>query len=66
MRAGEIKNLPTAVFHRSGEFPQRNTGRRIIETGGDPADIAVETKRDRVAVPFVARNLVEIWQLPAR
>ena len=41
-------------------------GRPIIRTGGDPADIAVDTKRNRVAVPFVARNLVEIWQLPAR
>ena len=29
-----------------------------------PADIGVDTKRNRVAVPFVARNLVEIWQLP--
>jgi hypothetical protein len=41
-------------------------GRPIIRTGGAPADIAVDTKRNRVAVPFVARNLVEIWQLPAR
>jgi hypothetical protein len=41
-------------------------GRAIIKTGGEPADIAVDTKRNRVAVPFVARNLVEIWQLPAR
>jgi hypothetical protein len=41
-------------------------GRPIIRTGGEPADIAVDTKRNRVAVPFVARNLVEIWQLPAR
>jgi hypothetical protein len=42
------------------------TGRPIIRTGGAPADIAVDTKRNRVAVPFVSRNLVEIWQLPAR
>jgi hypothetical protein len=41
-------------------------GRPIIRTGGAPADIAVDTKRNRVAVPFVSRNLVEIWQLPAR
>lgn len=40
------------------------TGRPIIRTGGAPADIAVDTKRNRVAVPFVDRNLVEIWQLP--
>lgn len=42
------------------------TGRPIIKTGGAPADIAVDTKRNRVAVPFVDRNLVEIWQLPVR
>jgi DNA-binding beta-propeller fold protein YncE len=41
-------------------------GRPIIRTGGAPADLAVDTKRLRVAVPFVARNLVEIWQLPPR
>ncbi len=41
------------------------TGRPIARTGGAPADIAVDTKRNRVAVPFVDRNLVEIWQLPA-
>jgi hypothetical protein len=39
------------------------TGRPIIHTGGAPADIAVDTKRNRVAVPFVDRNMVEIWQL---
>ena len=40
------------------------SGRVIIRTGGAPADIAVDTKRNRVAVPFVDRNLVEIWALP--
>ena len=43
-----------------------STGRPIIHTGGAPADIAVDTKRNRVAVPFVDRSMVEIWQLPAR
>jgi hypothetical protein len=42
------------------------TGRPIIKTGGAPADIGVDTKRNRVAVPFVDRNLVEIWALPAQ
>jgi sugar lactone lactonase YvrE len=40
------------------------TGRPIIRTGGTPADIAIDTKRNRVAAPFVDRNIVEIWQLP--
>ncbi len=43
-----------------------NTGQPIIRTGGTPADIGVDTKRNRVALPFVGRNLVEIWQLPPR
>jgi sugar lactone lactonase YvrE len=42
------------------------SGHPIIRTGGAPADIGVDTKRNRVAAPFVDRNLVEIWQLPAR
>lgn len=41
-------------------------GRAIIKTGGAPADIAVDTRRNRVAIPFISRNLVEIWQLPVR
>jgi sugar lactone lactonase YvrE len=40
------------------------TGRPIIKTGGAPADIAIDTKRNRVAVPFVARSVVEIWEIP--
>ncbi|HKH91194.1 MAG TPA: hypothetical protein VKA54_05275 [Gemmatimonadaceae bacterium] len=41
-----------------------NAGRAIIHTLGPPADIAVDTKRNRVAVPVVALNHVEIWELP--
>jgi hypothetical protein len=40
------------------------TGRAVIRTSGRPADIALDTKRMRVAVPFIALNRVEIWQLP--
>jgi hypothetical protein len=40
------------------------TGRPIIKVGGPPADIAVDTKRNRVAVPIVALDRVEIYQLP--
>ena len=41
-----------------------NAGRAVIHTLGPPADIAVDTKRNRVAVPVVALNHVEIWELP--
>lgn len=37
--------------------------RAIIRTGGAPADIAIDTKRNRTAVPFVDLNKVEIWDL---
>ena len=40
------------------------TGRSFIKVGGPPADIAIDTKRNRVAVPIVAMNRVEIYQLP--
>lgn len=41
-------------------------GHPIVKVGGAPADIAIDTKRNRVAVPFVDRSMVEIWELPAR
>ena len=43
---------------------QGATGRPIIHVGGPPADIGLDTKRNRVAVPIVALNRVEIYQLP--
>jgi WD40 repeat protein len=43
---------------------QGETGRAIIKTSGPPADIGVDTRRNRVAVPIVALNRVEIWELP--
>lgn len=39
-------------------------GRPIVKTAGNPADIGLDTRRMRVAVPFIALNSVEIWQLP--
>jgi sugar lactone lactonase YvrE len=41
-----------------------SSGRSVLHTLGPPADIAVDTKRNRVAVPVVALNHVEIWELP--
>lgn len=45
---------------------ENGTGRRLIRLGGAPADIGVDTRRGRVAIPFVARNVVEIWALPRK
>ncbi|MGH7475601.1 MAG: SMP-30/gluconolactonase/LRE family protein [Longimicrobiales bacterium] len=41
-------------------------GTRIIRTAGRPADIGVDTRRNRVAVPFIALDRVDIWTLPRR
>ena len=39
----------------------------IIKTPGRPADIGIDTRRGRVAVPYVALDRVDIWALtPAR
>lgn len=40
------------------------TDRVIARLDGRPADIGYDTQRGRIAVPYIARNLVEIWQLP--
>lgn len=39
-------------------------GTPIFKVGGEPADIAVDTKRQRVAVPMISRHAVGIWPLP--
>jgi sugar lactone lactonase YvrE len=39
-------------------------GRPVVRTGGPPADIGVDTRRGRVAVPIIALNRVELWELP--
>jgi DNA-binding beta-propeller fold protein YncE len=36
----------------------------IIRTVGAPADIGIDTRRRRIAVPYVALNRVDIWALP--
>jgi hypothetical protein len=38
--------------------------RRVIRTPGLPADIGVDTRRRRIAVPYVALNRVDVWALP--
>ena len=40
------------------------SGRPTVRVAGRPADIGVDTRRDRVAVPFIALDRVEIWALP--
>jgi sugar lactone lactonase YvrE len=42
----------------------RGQVQRVTRTSGAPADIGVDTRRKRVAVPYIALNRVEIFQLP--
>jgi len=37
---------------------------RVTRTTGAPADIGVDTRRKRVAVPYISLNRVDIYQLP--
>lgn len=38
--------------------------RAVIRVPGSPADIAVDTSRRRVAVPYIALDRVDVWRLP--
>lgn len=38
--------------------------RVFLRLPGRPADIGIDTRRNRVAVPYIALNRVDIWQLP--
>lgn len=40
--------------------------RAWARTAGAPADIGVDTRRWRVAVPYIALNRVDLWELPRR
>jgi hypothetical protein len=44
--------------------PGTRNGRPVVMTVGNPADIGVDTRRFRVAVPYIALNRVDVWQLP--
>ncbi len=61
---GDGRLLVASQADTSLHLFENGRGRPIIRTGGRPADIAVDTRRNRVAVPIIALNRVEIWQLP--
>jgi sugar lactone lactonase YvrE len=43
---------------------ENGVGRALIRTPGTGADIGIDTRRGRVAVPYVALDRVDIWELP--
>ncbi|WP_372638842.1 SMP-30/gluconolactonase/LRE family protein [Fodinibius sp.] len=44
---------------------ENRESRAIIKTAPEPADIALDTKRNRVAVPYIELNRVDIWEIEA-
>lgn len=38
--------------------------RVLVRVPGRPADIGVDTRRRRVAVPYIALGRVDVWALP--
>jgi sugar lactone lactonase YvrE len=38
----------------------------VVKVPGAPADIGYDSRRGRVAVPYIALDRVDVWQLPAR
>jgi hypothetical protein len=38
--------------------------RPVVRVAGAPADIGIDTRRNRVAVPYIDLDRVDIWQLP--
>ncbi len=43
---------------------KNGSGKIFLRVPGNPADMGIDTKRNRVAVPYIALNRVDIWQLP--
>ncbi|MBW3536077.1 MAG: hypothetical protein KY453_12830 [Gemmatimonadetes bacterium] len=41
-----------------------STTRPFLRVPGRPADIAIDTRRGRVAVPYIALDRVDVWDLP--
>ncbi len=54
-----IASQVDSSLHISGE----NSG-VAVKTRGTPADIGIDTQRQRVAVPYIDLNRVDIWDLP--
>lgn len=40
-------------------------GRPFMKVGGRPADIAIDTRRGRVAIPYIALDRIDVYALPA-
>jgi sugar lactone lactonase YvrE len=64
-----IEVLPGGVLYASQpdsslHLIEGTVTRRVLRLPGEPADIGVDKRRGRVAVPYVSLNRVDIWPLP--
>src|SRR6056297_542443 len=39
---------------------------KLFDTPGRPADIGIDSRRGRIAVPYIALDRVELWALPRK
>jgi sugar lactone lactonase YvrE len=60
---GPDRWLVTSQNDSSLQVVSGGRGQRLIPLTGRPADLGVDPRRNRVAIPFLAQNRVEIWQL---
>ncbi|MEX2602051.1 MAG: hypothetical protein WD355_10405 [Balneolaceae bacterium] len=60
----EGRMLAASQIDSSLHAIQDGTDSILITMPGRPADIGLDTNRNQVAVPYIARNAVDIWQLP--
>jgi len=63
-RLADGRLLVTCWSDSSLHLVTGGTSQRIIRDLWQPADLGVDTRRNRVAIPLVLQGRVEIWELP--
>lgn len=63
---GDGRALVTCWADSSLDVIEGDSLRRVMRDLPQPADLGVDIKRHRVAIPVSARNSVEIWSIPKR
>ncbi len=63
-RLADGRLLVTCWADSSLHLVTGTTSQRIIRDLWQPADLGVDTRRNRVAIPLVLQGRVEIWELP--
>jgi sugar lactone lactonase YvrE len=63
-RLGDGRLLVTSWSDSSLHVIHGSSDQRVIRDLWQPADLGVDTRRQRVAIPLVLQGRVEIWELP--